>query len=359
MRVLLVGEYSGLFNCLKDGLIAHGHSVFLASDGDGYRNYPSDFRWDKCFKLKHLSSLFVYWNIIKNRKLFVGYDVVMFVSTRVFMSKASSLPNLLFYKYILKHNKKSFICDSGLDFLGIRYWFEKKKSKYYNYVLGYCNPSTLKSELLNRTAEKRETQIRNLVDGCIPIWYEYAEPYRHFKNLKKAIRIPIDVNKFSYKPNVVNGKILFFHGLTRACKGGKYIQDAFERMQKKHGEIAEFVCAGGLPFDEYMKITSRANVILDDVNSYSFSMNALFAMSRGIIYMGGAEPEGNNELGYKECPVINLTRDVDQICSAIEYIINNKERIEEMGLASRRFVEKYHSHYEIAQEYVNCWNNTI
>ena len=46
MRILLVGEYSGLFNCLKDGLIALGHEVFLASDGDAYRDYPSDFRWD-------------------------------------------------------------------------------------------------------------------------------------------------------------------------------------------------------------------------------------------------------------------------------------------------------------------------
>ena len=46
-----------------------------------------------------------------------------------------------------------------------------------------------------------------------------------------------------------------------------------------------------------------------------------------IIYMGGAEKEGNRELEYENCPVINFTRDVDQICSAIEYVIKNKENI--------------------------------
>lgn len=358
MRILLIGEYSGLFNCLKDGLISIGHEVFLASDGDGYRDYPSDFRWDVKIKSSTLKQILSFAKVLLNIRLFKGYDVVMFVSTRVLYYRFFPLFNKLFYKYVIKSNKKSYICDSGLDFIGYKYWFEHKESKYYYYTLGYYNQKTQKSWLLNSKAELIEYHIRNNVDGLIPIWYEYAEPYRYFSNIKNAIRIPINLDKFTYTPNIVQGKIVFFHGLTRVCKGGIYIQQAFDLMREKYSDVAEFVCDGGLPFDEYMKITSRANCILDDVNSYSFSMNALFAMARGKIYMGGAEPEGNQELGYEECPVINLTRDVNQICEAIEYVIVNKHRIEEMGYASRKFVEKYHNHIDVAHQYIDCWKNS-
>lgn len=51
MKILLFGEFSGFFTCLKDGLTALGHEVFLASSGDGFKNYPSDFRWDSHFLL--------------------------------------------------------------------------------------------------------------------------------------------------------------------------------------------------------------------------------------------------------------------------------------------------------------------
>jgi len=43
MRILLVGEFSRLHNSLKEGLIALGHEVVLISNGDGFKNYPSDF----------------------------------------------------------------------------------------------------------------------------------------------------------------------------------------------------------------------------------------------------------------------------------------------------------------------------
>lgn len=360
MRILLIGEYSGLFNCLKDGLLSIGHDVFLASDGDGYRDYPSDFRWDRSERFGKLNAIAKYINILVHLSFFKGYDVVMFVSTRVFIANKTSFLNKILYKYIIKNNKLSYICDSGLDYIGMRYWYEHSNEKYYHYVLGYCDHEDHSSILLNRTYETNEYDIRNSVNGLIPIWYEYAQPYRQFPNLRKAIRIPINIDKFKYKPNKIqNGKIVFFHGLSRPCKGGLYIQQAFDRMREKYADIAEFICAGGLPFDEYMKITSRANVILDDVNSYSFSMNALFAMSRGIIYMGGAEPEGNAELDYVDCPVINLTRNVEQICKAIEHIIANKDRIEEMGLACRKFVEKNHSHVDIAKKYVEYWNQDL
>src|SRR5688500_18254348 len=43
MRILLIGEYSRLHNSLKEGPIVLGHEVTLVSDGDAFKQYPSDF----------------------------------------------------------------------------------------------------------------------------------------------------------------------------------------------------------------------------------------------------------------------------------------------------------------------------
>ena len=134
---------------------------------------------------------------------------------------------------------------------------------------------------------------------------------------------------------------------------------AFDKLREKHKDDAEFIAAGGLPFDEYMKIIDRTNVVVDDANSYSFCMNALFSMLKGKIVMGGAEPEGNAELGYEDVPVVNICADVDQICNAIEYIISRKDEIEEWGLKSRKFVEKYHDYKKIAQQYLNQFQEDL
>lgn len=356
MRILLFGEFSGLFNCLKDGLEAIGHEVYLVSDGNGYKNYPSDFRYDiKLPKfLRKFSAPINYLNLWLHRKLLKGYDVVYFMDPSI-ISRHVSL-NAPLYRYMIKHNKASFLCGAGDTALMVDYWIHSNE-KYKNYVQGIINNQKETGSVIlypNKKLEKWEDELLNSIDGYIPIWYEYAQPFRKYKSLKKTIRIPIPVGNFEYKPNVVKDKIVFFHGVStrEEAKGTPYIKEAFKRMEKKYGDVAEFICVGGLPFDEYMALVSRINVILDDANSYSIAMNGLFALSMGKIVMGGAEPEGNEELGISNVnPVINIEPNVDQICSQIEYIIHNREKIEEWGCLSRKFVEEYHNPIDIAKKY--------
>lgn len=354
MKILLFGEYSGFFNCLKDGLVALGHEVFLASDGNGYKDYPSDFRWDSHHQWGKFQHVYDLANIYLHKKYFMGFDVVLIISPSLFSRMV--WPNKPIYEFLLKHNKAVDLSSTGLYRYGFKYWYDKKDSKYFGYTNAYvkaCKSPKDLTNLYNDDILRWEEDYLHRITGIIPIWYEYAEPYRDFPNLKKAICTPININKFEYKPNIVrDGKIVFFHGLSRPCKGGKYILAAFDKLREKHKDDAEFIAAGGLPFDEYMKLIDRTNVIVDDANSYSFCMNAFFSMLKGKIVMGGAEPEGNAELGYEDVPVVNICADVDQICEAIEDIIARKDEIEAWGLKSRQFVEKYHNYIDVAKQYV-------
>ena len=75
MRVLLLGDYSNVHATLAKGLREEGVEVILASDGDGWKNYPRDI------DLQRKSLMGVYsikWilEIVREFGQFKGYDVV-------------------------------------------------------------------------------------------------------------------------------------------------------------------------------------------------------------------------------------------------------------------------------------------
>ena len=110
MKILLFGEYSGFFNCLKDGLVALGHEVFLASNGDGSKDYPSDFRWDSHFsrqKLGRMAPFYNVANIFTHKNLFSGYDVVLLIDPNN-IARYTWL-NRPIYDFLLKNNKNLLI----------------------------------------------------------------------------------------------------------------------------------------------------------------------------------------------------------------------------------------------------------
>lgn len=355
MKILLFGEYSGFFNCLKDGLVALGHEVFLASDGNSYRDYPSDFRWDAHTKdkLGKFRSFFFAGNIWWHKDLLKGFDIVFFVSPNN-VSRFKAL-NGTIYDYLIKNNKLAYLSGSGNTCYVFDYWYNSN-TKYRHYMEGYFQETPNPKWLNNQKLKAWETELMEKIEGYIPIWYEYAEPYRQFPNCKQTIRIPINLQQFEYKPNIVrDGKVVFYHGITRPCKGTRFIKPAFEKMQKHFGDKAEFICAEKLPFKEYMQVVEKTNVIVDDANSYSIAMNGLFSLQKGKLIMGGAEPIANKELGYEYNPVYNINPDVDQICETIIEIINHKDEIKERGRLGRKFVEEYHDSVKIAQQYIDLW----
>lgn len=358
MKILLFGEFSGLYNSLKEGLVAEGHHVFLASNGDGTKNYPSDFRWDIKMRapLKVRLCLEVL-NIFLHKNKLRGYDAVLLMSPLLFGPYL--FLNRLVYNFLIKNNKKVFLSGTGLTPYSLTFWYNTDK-KYHHYAKGLLdNPSYRKYYFNNKILMEWEMSLHDRVNGYIPIWYEYAEPFRNHPKTLKTIRIPINAAKFEYTPNIVKDKIVFFHGRPSrpGAKGTAYIEEAFKRMKNRYGDIAEFHVAGGLPFKEYMSLVACTNVILDDTNSYSIAMNGLFSLAQGKIVLGGAEREGNEELGLMDNPVINIVPDVNQICEAIEFLIKNKDTFVELGKKGREFVERNHDFKEIARLYVNTIEN--
>ena len=178
------------------------------------------------------------------------------------------------------------------------------------------------------------------------------------KKLLATIPIPINVEKIHHVENIISGKIKVFHGISRSgLKGTKYIEEAFKILSKRYPNELELTISGHMPLEEYFKVMKKTNIVIDQVYSYSAGMNALFAMASGKVVLGGSEIESLSELKIDRSPLVNIKPDCTSIVNAVEYFIQNKASIKIVGLESRKFVEKYHSHKMIAQKYIDLWES--
>ncbi len=357
MRILLLGEFSGLFKNLKEGLLELGHDVKLGSNGDKWKKIQgADFELYK-YSNSSLGKITNYiFNPYKDFEKFSGYDIVQLVNTFIFHPYV----NLNIIKKIKKNNDKIFLSAAGGDYSVYKAYTEGIY-KYYMYddnkELDKKYANTSMRSILRK---KNDITVSNLVDGIIPISYEYAVAYKNHLNLKKTIPIPINIKNIKYKDNIINDKIVIFHGLNQEnAKGTKFIKEAMEIIKERHKDEVEIIIDGKMPLEQYLNVIDRSNIIIDQCKSYGYGLNALYSMAKGKIVMSGAESETLNDIDIKKCPVINIRPEVNDIVNKLEILIENKKNISQIGYESREFVETYHDYIKIAQKYINCWNSSL
>lgn len=346
MKILLLGEFSGLYKNLKEGLLELGHSVVLSANGDSWKkvggaDYKLYNNYNILEKIKPLIS----------KKKFEGYDVVQFVSPVLFYP----LINEIILKHIIKNNDKSFLTVGG-DHYQIYKLYKEKKFMYYMYDNDDSFDRKFGNSFKGTLRKHNDLVVAEKVDGIIPIAYEYAESYRKNKKMTKAIQIPINIDKVEYTPNVVNDRIVIFHGLNREnVKGTQYIREAFRIIKDRYGDEVDLIIDGKMPLDKYLHVINRANIVVDQCKSYGWGVNAVYSLAQGKIVLSGAEAESLKEFGLKSSPIINIRPDVNHIVENLEMLIQCKKDFEKKGYESRKYVETYHNYIKIAQEYIDTW----
>lgn len=346
MRILLVGEFSGLYRNLKEGLLELGHETKHIADGDGWKEIGGQ-------DMSLNSSSRNYISIVKQLKKMKGFDVVQLVCPTIYRKEF----NYCAFKMLTAQNDKMVLSIAGDNYFTYKAYNEGK----YRYCvldgldefLDYYNQSTLRGRI--RAWDER--RIVDEMDGLIPISYEYAEAFRCFSKLKKAIPIPINCDSVKFQDNVIkNNKVCFFHGLNREIpKGSAYIVGAMRRLKEKYPNDVEIIINPRTPLKDYLKIMSQTNVVLDQCKSYMLGLNALYAMAEGKVVLGGNEEENRKELQIENCPAYNILPDEKQILKTMENVLEQKKEIGNLGWKSREYVEEYHSHIKVAEQYINTW----
>lgn len=360
MKIALIGEYSGFHNNLKDGLLALGHEAVIASRGDGYKSFDSDIFLSSTYQNKFLNYVDVFRKHLSLPGKLADFDIIQLINP-CFVSYANLLPNKIIFDKLINQNKNIFLVGAGEDPVILQYWRnpENRKKLKYSWAEGQKEDiagTVYEKNLLSRNFLLWNEEVVERIKGYIPIMFEYDQPYKKYNIRKEAIPIAINTDKIDYRENKVNNKLVVFHGLNReGVKGTKYVRQAFESLRNKYPNDLELVIDGKMPYNEYLSLLQRANVVVDQVLSYSLSMNSLISMAQGKVVLGGNEKESFDLMNYEFNPAINIIPDSSFIAAEIEKLLDNRNEIENIGFKSRQFVEKYHNHIDIAKKYIEFW----
>jgi hypothetical protein len=159
----------------------------------------------------------------------------------------------------------------------------------------------------------------------------------------------------SHPKTTGNGKTRIFIGISKKrskYKGTDIMLRAAEDVLAKYPDRMELKKVNGLPFEEYKKIMDGSDAILDQLYSYTPSMNSLLAMSKGIIVVGGGEPENYEILNETELrPIINVEPTYDSVCQQLEWLLDNMHLINQLKNDSIEYVKKHHDYRKVAKQY--------
>ena len=374
MRILLLGEYSNVHATLADGLHQLGHQVTVLSNGDFWKNYPRDL--DKSRKTGTWGGILYMIKLYAILPRLRHYDIVQLINPMFLEIKAERIFPI--YKYLRKHNTKLILGGFGMD----HYW---AKTCCTTMPLRYSDFNMEKElrttpDAIRDRREWTETAKASLnqfiakdCDGIITGLYEYWMCYhQHFPlkttfipfpikttNIAKAAAKTLHARNQSSAPT----KIKIFIGINKsrsAYKGTDIMLKAAQEIQRKYPDRMELRIAESLPFQEYVKMMNGSDAILDQLYSYTPSMNPLEAMSRGIICIGGGEPE-NYQILHEETlhPIINVLPTYESVYENLEQLVLHPERIPQLQEESIAYIKKHHEYVKVAKEYVAFYQQIL
>ena len=362
MKILLIGEYSNVHWTLAEGLRSLGHTVCVVSNGDFWKDYRRDVslvrKYTKLGGLRYMLRL--YSLLLK----FKGYDVVQLINPMFLEIKAERIAPI--YRYLRRHNQKVFLGAFGMD----AYWVEAcmRKPRLFRYSdFNIGDKDILNDYTIEQAADWQETaksrlnhEIADTCNGIIAGLYEYHEAYKAAHG-NKLTYIPFPIHIAPDAAVQYDGKrrIRLFMGISRernVYKGPDIMLRALERIATDYPQECEMLKAESVPFEQYSKMVNDCDVLLDQLYGYSPAMNALLAMSKGKIVVGGAEEECYAILGEDKLrPMINVTPSEEDVYAKLQWIIKNREKVAAMQRESIEYVKKHHDPLKVAMEYLEFW----
>lgn len=362
MKILLLGDYSGLHLTLSEGLKILGHDVTVASDGDGFKNYYRDIDLKrKSSTLKDtISNLLTIYSNLKN---FKGYDIVQI--TNPCFTTQNVRVNIELYRYLKRHNKKIFLGAFGDDYFWIKACLDQKY-KYSEFYIGNTRNRRTNSEGLeeNWIGTKRQDaniEMANTCNGIIACLYEYYEAYKESYSEKlKYIPLPINTGEIKLKELPSFDKINFFIGINNArneFKGTDILYEVLQQIVLAYPNDVKVIKVESVMYSEYLSCIQEAHVVLDQLYSYSPAMNGLLTMALGKVLVGGGESDMYDLIQEDNLrPIVNVFPDKQDIYNKLQKLILHKNSIVERAKSGRIFVEKHHDYMKVAQQYLDFWN---
>jgi glycosyltransferase involved in cell wall biosynthesis len=357
MRILLLGEYSNVHATLAEGLRQLGHQVTVVSNGDFWKDYPRDIDVSRPNGL--LAGPRLMLRLYRLLASLRGYDVVQLINPIFFELRAERL--FWFYKFLRRHNRKVVLGAFGMDWYWVHTCITEKPLRYSDFNFGdkVRTDDAARKEISDWTGTAKERLNKLIAQDCDAIvtgLYEYDVCYRpHYPDKTRFIPFPIRLPDSYTTEMCKRSKVTIFIGISRgrsAYKGTDIMLQAAKDIRDKYAHRMKLIVAEGVPFEEYQQLMEGSDAILDQLYAYTPSMNPLLAMSKGIICIGGGEPENYEILGEKQLkPIINVEPNYESVYHELEQLILHPERIPQLKWQSREYVKRHHDYLKVARQY--------
>ena len=362
MKILLIGEYSNVHATLAKALRTLGHEVCVVSNGDFWKDYPRDIDVARHpGKLGGMLLMGRLWSLLPRLK---GYDIVQLINPMFFELKAERL--YFFYDYLRRHNGRVFLGAFGMDWYWVHECVYKRPLRYSDFNIGSQlrtdhEAMKYRNDWLGTPKGKLNRYIADDCDGIITGLYEYDVCYRPYFPAKTTF-IPFPIRIPATKPiprEAEGGPVRVFIGINRersAYKGTDIMLRAAENVARRYPDHMRLQVAESVPFAEYQQMMDSSDAILDQLYSYTPSMNALLAMSKGIVCIGGGEPENYDIIDEHELrPIINVQPTFESVTSALESLVLHPEALPALQLDSKAYILRHHDHLAVARRYLDAW----
>ena len=361
MKILLIGEASFVHNTLKKGLEERGHRVTTMSDGNGWHDAPRDINLRRDMRWGKLSGLKVVWQLLRHLPSLCGNDVVqihnyqfvpLMYGWNTLLLRFLKLTNRCVVKGCFGDDVQIFRRQAqGIPAYSDTFWNGKPQ-----------NPELHReriAEVIEHGAEaawRASTRMADALVACLyEYWLDYAEPPYAAK--LHYIPLPIIVPTTAPRHATKQSPIRVLIGIQPQrdfMKGAMRIATFVEEVARRHPGCLRIKYVEGVAYDEYQRLLSAADVLVDQLYSYTPSMNSLAAMARGTVVIGGGEPDFYDFIGEHTLrPIINVRPDVtdEQNIQTIENAFFAAGELAKKARESVAFVRKYHDYRCVAEQY--------
>lgn len=367
MKILFLGDASMAHYNLSLGLRELGHETLVISEKLRWRKFPQDILLDR--KPGKWGGIWYLIQVLLLLPKLRGYDIVQLVGPNFMTLRKEKLRWI--YDYLRRHNKRVVMTALGDDYYWVHGCCDLNLFRYSDFNLGSTDrrltfPYAKKQYEdwtlpLNRDFNE---YIARTCDAITPVLYEYWLCYQQYwKDKSTYMPLPIVPKQESADRFRVGDKIRIFLGIQRnrsEYKGTDIMRKAAEDIAAKYPNKVELTIVENLPYTEYIQKMESQDVLIDQLYSYTPAMNGLLALSKGIVCVGGGEPEMYQLLNETERhPIVNVKPYYESVYGELENLVLHPERIPELKRQSYEFAQQHHHYIKVAQRYQELYNSLL
>ena len=370
MKILLLGDASNYHATLAGALRGLGHDVTVASDGGRWMHTGRDIDISRPFA-NRIGGALLYGHMLDLcRRRFRGFDVVQLVSPTFASLRPERLEVII--KSLKKHNGSLWLTALGTDSTYVRALTGANPPLRYSEwhtaagpTPWSATPDAKKDEWLAKGLVEHTDAFYSNIDGAVAALYEYFTVLKREKpglNLHYG-GIPVDLDAHGPAPAVAHDgpwRMLYCaHRGREGEKGSFVLLELLRSLESEFRGKVKLLTPPNVPYADFLKLLAGADIVSDQLYSFTPATTALLAMAMNKLTVSGAEPEFYNFIGEERLrPIVNIDpQNPDAARTELAALLRDPEELARRRLQGRPFVEKHNAAPIVAARFLTAWNS--